>query len=260
MSVYRLVVKFLDHKFEVLREHLDPNTNKVYSQTIYSSDFNPKLPHSHMGYMMKSVAKVLNQMGMDLKKEETKSLIVRDVFELYRKDLNSNSVSKNLEFVHKLIPESVIFDTTYERWNALDLDTKKEILKRLHDFHDEINTKFHNANTTRSSISPSKKNPSPSTFPSQPPSEKVSPPTLKEAKELVEDAASRSVDSTHFRKAIMGILAALAAAGVANYWPQLRQQIIKLKKVASEKRPTPKTSSLRPSSSRRKKNTKRKSK
>lgn len=263
MSVYRLVVNFIDdHKFEVLREYLDPKTNKVYSQPIYSSEVNPTLPHGRMGDTRKSVAQVLKSMGMDMNKEESKALLIRDLFELYREDLNSNSVSLNLKYVHDLIPKSFLFDTTYERWNALDTATKESVLKHLHDFHEEIDRMFPRAKTTRSvfrlllGLPPTEQNPPPPTEQNSPP------PTLtpEESEKLVEYAAARSVDSTKFRKAIMGILAALAAAGVVNYWPQLRQQIVNLKKVASEKRPTPRISSSRPSSPRRKKNTKRKSK
>ena len=253
MAVYRLAVHQHKDSFEVIREQLNPETKKVITRSIYSST--ERLPYRNMGDTMKSIARILKHRGMNLNEDETKALMIRDTFELYREDLNPSSLSPHLAFVHKVIPKSIVFDTTWERWDALNLTTQESVLAHLHDFHRELDRLFLNPLLSRSATSPVTLSPA-------------------ESKKLVENAAAQSVNSTQFRNAIVGVLSALATAGVVNYWPQIKEQLLKRKELSAQRKPSSskpsskpssskpssKPSSSKPSSSHRKKHTKRKTK
>ena len=215
MVEYRLVVKLHEGHFEVWREKMDDHGH-VTASSIYNSEYREKLPYSNMEKVLKSIASVFREMGMNVNKPDVKKLFIRDTFQLYHEDLSEPS---ELEEIHKLIPKPVIFDTVWDRWRKLDSQQQQQILKKFHAYYEEIDAKFNKRKTLL--LAP------------PPPSERTL--DREEAKQLVEEAASKSVDTAHFRKAIMAVLATLAAAGIKNYWPTIRKQIEEWKKRSSPK-------------------------
>lgn len=219
MAEYRLVVKLHEGYFEVWREKIDEHGH-VMDSLLYTSEHHEKLPYSNMGKVLKSIASLFREMGMDVNKPDVKKLFIRDTFQLYHEDLNEAS---ELEEIHKLIPKPIIFDTVWDRWRKLDSQQQQKILKKFHAYYEQIDSKFGKRKTLL--LAP-------------PTSERTL--NREEAKQLVEEAASRSIDTAHFRKAIMAVLATLAAAGIKNYWPVIRKQIEEWKKNAQQSQ-TPKS-------------------
>jgi hypothetical protein len=223
MVEYRLVVELHEGFFEVWRQKKDDNGH-VTSSLVYTSEHHEKLPYSNMSKVLKSITSELRDMGMNVNSPDVKKLFIRDTFQLYHEDLNESS---DLEEIHKLIPKPLIFDTTWDRWQKLSSQEKQQILKKFHDYYQKIDAKF-GKRATLLLPAPSLKR------------------TLdrEEAKQLVEEAASKSIDTSNFRKSIMAVLATLAAAGIKNYWPFIRKQIKEWQKRASK-------SAIQKSSSRR---------
>jgi hypothetical protein len=212
MVEYRLVVKLQEGFFEVWREKKDDHGH-VTSSLIYTSENHEKLPYSNMSKVLKSITSELRDMGMNVNNPDVKKLFIRDTFQLYHEDLNESS---DLEEIHKLIPKPLIFDTTWDRWQKLSSQEKQQILKQFHAYYQKIDAKFDKRATLSLPVPSSKR-----------------PIDRSEANQMVEEAASKSVDSSNFRKSIMAILATLAAAGIKNYWPFIRKQIKEWKKRAS---------------------------
>ena len=235
MVEYRLDVKLHEGFFEVWREKKDEHGH-VSSMLIYTSEHHGKLPYSNMSKVLKSITSELRDMGMNVNNPDVKKLFIRDTFQLYHEDLNESS---DLEDIHKLIPKPLIFDTTWDRWQKLSSQEKQQILKKFHAYYQKIDAKF----DKRATLS----------LPA-PLSERTI--DRSEAKQLVEEAASKSVDTANFRKAIMAVLATLAAAGVKNYWPFIRKQIKEWKRralsqVSTSSRIKSKSATRKKSSSRR---------
>lgn len=128
-----------ENRFDVIRERRGEQPKTLYA-SVDSQGKEVSLPYKNMKKLIKSITGLYRDMrGKNLKDVDVMKNILRSAFQLYRIGNVSHPLLKP---IYGRIPAPGIFDQTWESWDKLDNNSKKDILSELDAYYKDVDEHF----------------------------------------------------------------------------------------------------------------------